>query len=61
MTTQILSVSFSGLRCTADKEIKTLQWFKICARCFIVASYKRFDHFTPVAYTENEKKLIPKT
>lgn len=53
MTTQILSVSFSGLRCTADKEIKTLQWFKICTRCFIVASYKRFDHFTPVAYTKD--------
>lgn len=49
MTTRFLRVSFLGLRCTADKEIKTLQWFKICARCLIVASYKRFDQFTPVA------------
>lgn len=51
MTTQFLRVSFSVLRCTADKEIKTLQWFKICARCLTVASYKRVDNFTPVAYT----------
>lgn len=51
MTTQFLRVSFSGLRCTAHKEIKTLQWYKICARCFIVAASKIFDHFTQVAYT----------
>lgn len=42
-----------------DKK-KPLQWCTICTRCFIVASYKIFNHLTPISYTVDYKNWYQK-